>query len=294
MPSIHSACPICDTPIQDSAIDLCEKCRWVIGIDDSVHPDIQYKLRIWSRHYYKLAIESSDEFNKINREEYNYKKIEGRLDRQRDDIDYLNGIFPQILASIQEVKSILITRENTLNRESNITATNRTSIEELDNNFSEPTEKEAVTLDSQDVNQSQREESNYKESGLTSAQKNIVSDYDHNLRDFAAKYQTRIANITKDSINSNRGSEDKIVVLEEASRGNYWIFSFADYTYLVPAEDKYINQHSYNSTSAIFEGHNYTTDYQKIQIIKPAIVSIDPNTNPQTWRLQERGELVFL
>jgi hypothetical protein len=122
----------------------------------------------------------------------------------------------------------------------------------------------------------------------------ILSDYCHNSREFATKYQVKIANITKDCINANRGSEDKNVVLEETNRGSYWIFNFGDNNYLVPAEDKYINQHSYTTTSSIFEGHNYTPDYQKIQLIKPAIVSINPNTNPQTWRLQQQGELAFL
>ena len=107
------------------------------------------------------------------------------------------------------------------------------------------------------------------------------------------KYQVRIANITKDSINANRGSEEKNVVLEETNRGNYWVFNFGDDNYLVPVEGKYINQHSYTTTSTIFAGNNYTPDYQKIQLIKPAIVLIDPNTNPQTWRLQQQGELAF-
>jgi hypothetical protein len=283
MLSIHSACPICDTPIQDSAIDRCKKCEWVIGIDDLAPPDLKDRIRNWSRNYYKLA----------TKEEYNNNNLNSRLDRQREDIDKLMTAISQIYINIQEIKSILTAKEDILEQDPNSTDLNTTSIEERDSNFYN-TEKESVAPDSQDVNQSQREESSYKESELTSAQKNIVSDYDNNPREFAAKYQTRIANITRESINSNRGSEDKTVVLEETSRGNYWIFSFADCTYLVPAEGKYINQHSYNTTSAIFEGHNYTTDYKKIQIIKPAIVSIDLNTNPQTWRLQERGELLFL
>ena len=121
----------------------------------------------------------------------------------------------------------------------------------------------------------------------------IILDYYHNPKEFMSKYQVRIANITKNNINANRGSEGKNVVLEETNRGNYWIFNFEDCHYLVPVEDKYINQHSYTTTCTIFTGHNYTPDYQKIQLIKPAIVSIDPNTNPQTWRLQQQGELTF-
>jgi hypothetical protein len=122
----------------------------------------------------------------------------------------------------------------------------------------------------------------------------ILSDYCHNSREFATKYQVKTVNLTEDCINANRGSEKKNVILEEKKRGNYWIFDFGDNTYLVPIEDKYINRHSYTTTTAIFAGHNYTPDYQKIQLVKPAIVLMNPNTNPQTWRLQEQGELAFL
>ncbi|MCY7335708.1 MAG: hypothetical protein LH613_05765 [Chamaesiphon sp.] len=128
---------------------------------------------------------------------------------------------------------------------------------------------------------------------LPQVQQEIASEYYHNLTHFATKYQVKTVNVTKDSINYNRGSDEKIVILEEAQRGNYWIFSYDEYIYLVPAEDKYINQHSYTIASTIFEGHNYTPDYQKIQLLKPAIVSIDTTTNPQTWRLQQQGKLAF-
>ncbi len=151
-----------------------------------------------------------------------------------------------------------------------------------------------IPIDRQELIIPQQEGNKFTSSEISESQREIISDYYHNPKEFAAKYQVKVANITKDSINANRGNEDKVVILEETNRGNYWIFNFNDYSYLVPVEDKYINQHSYTTTSTIFEGHNYTPDYQKIQLIKPAIVSIDPNTSPQTWRLQEQGEIVFL
>ncbi len=290
----HSVCPICDTPIQDPTIDRCDRCRWVIGIDDSLNPRMQDRLLKWSKHYYKLTVDYASELENLCRDEYKHKRLEDRLNRQRDEIDYIKTVIPQILTNIEEIKSILTVKDKILDRDEDFPIDMPTSTKNSEDSNSLET---AEPLESTIVNRQNsivKEESNTIETELTLAQQEIISDYYHKPREFAAKYQVKIANITKDSINSNRGNEEKIVVLEETNRGNYWIFIFGGCTYLVPVEDKYINQHSYTSTSTIFEGHNYTPDYKKIQLIKPAIVSIDPNSNPQTWRLQQQGELAFL
>jgi hypothetical protein len=293
MPQITSNCPICDTLIQGINLDRCAKCGWVIGIDRLLQPQIQDELRTWGRHYYKSAVACSEKLQKTEHNDRTLEKLVGQLNRQRDDIDYLKSIVPQILPSIQEVKSILTTGDKVLDRTDRIPFTSIDSIAQQDRRPAEIPAKETVNIDRDEI-EPVRADLSSKTSDLTFAQQEIISDYYHQPREFANKYKTKIANITKDSINSNRGSEDKIVVLEETSRGNYWIFNLGTDTYLVPVQDKYINQHSYTTTSTIFEGHNYTPDYEKIQLVKPAIVSIDPNTNPQTWRLQEQGELVFL
>jgi hypothetical protein len=192
------------------------------------------------------------------------------LDSQKEDIALLQQHTKNILKYFVENKSTQQFKQINIDATNNISST--------------------VTTFSDDIKRSSSPTNLFE---LPKSHQAIISDYYHNPREFTTKYQVKIANITKDSINANPGSEEKNVILEETNRGNYWIFNFEDYHYLVPVEDKYINQHSY-TTSTIFEGHNYTPDYQKIQLIKPAIVSIDPNSNPQTWRLQQQGELAFL
>lgn len=131
--------------------------------------------------------------------------------------------------------------------------------------------------------------------GLTQAQQEIVTAYCQNFSNFALKYQIRMAGVTKDSIYSNWGIESKNVIFTQTDRrGNYWIFNAGDCTYLVPAKSKYIDRHAYTIASWIFEGHNYTSDYLNIQLIKPAIVmplEIDPHL--QMWQLHQQGELIF-
>jgi hypothetical protein len=193
------------------------------------------------------------------------------LDRQKEDISLLQQHTENILKRFAENKPTLQFKQINIDSVNNISSTAAT--------FSDDIKLSSSLLNLSELPQPHQE---------------IISDYYHNPKEFASKYQVKIANITKDSINYNRGSEEKNIILEETNRGNYWIFNFGDDNYLVPVEDKYINQHSYTTTSTIFEGHNYTPDYHKIQLIRSAIVSIDPNTNPQTWRLKEQGELVFL
>jgi hypothetical protein len=273
----HFACPVCNTPVQDNTI-RCKQCNWMLGIDRELSPEIQCELHAWASFSYKLAIKSE-------KNEYNYQTLNSRFDRQRDEIENINDdlnsfkkLFPQVFHAIDEIKDILTTNQKTSARGSSDIEVEEVSTNTIDLEQAEFAKEEFTSISKE----------------LTPAQQEIISDYYHSPKEFSAKYQTRIANITKDSINSNRGSEDKTIVLEETSQGNYWIFDFGDCNYLVPVEDKYINPHRYTTTSSIFDSHNYTTDYQKIQLIKPAIVSIDPNTNPQTWRLQQQGELVFL
>lgn len=276
MSQSHFSCPVCDTSVQNDTIERCDKCKWVFGIDKELSHDLQCKLHEWARDYYELTV-------KLGQDEYDYKKLNSRFNRQRDeienikdDINKFNKSFPLLLSNIEEIKFILTTNDRALNENSQ-----EFEAKEVEDNIIEQEKllKDKFFLTAQE---------------LTQAPQNIISDYYHNPREFAVKYQAKIANITKNSIANNRGSEDKVVILEEANKGNYWIFDFEDRTYLVPVEDKYINQHSYTTSSTIFEGHNYTSNYQKIQLVKPAIVSIEPNTNPQTWRLQQQGELVFL
>jgi hypothetical protein len=296
-----ATCPICDTPTQDIINDRCDKCRWIIGIDDALNSDRQNLLINWSRRYYKSTVDYANELEQICKDEYKYKRLEDRLNRQRDDIDYIKEFIPQLSTSIEEIKSLLIAKDRIVLPDETPPVLVMNSSEDQKDNTSEIEEQKSIDLTDRSASLEHRqclipveEEINSEDNQLTPAQQEIISDYYYKPREFAAKYQIRIANITKDSINANRGSEEKTVILEETNRGNYWIFNFGDNNYLVPVEDKYINQHSYTTTSTIFEGHNYTPDYQKIQLIKPAIVSIDPNTNPQTWRLQQQGELAFL
>ena len=129
--------------------------------------------------------------------------------------------------------------------------------------------------------------------GLDRVQTKIVTDYYHDQSNFDYNYRPKTATITKETINNNWTSEQKVLILTEAGRGNYWIFEIENICYLVPCSGKYFNQHSYQTLSAIFECENYTPDYNKLQLLAAAIVTSEGTTSPQTWRLQAQGKLFF-
>jgi hypothetical protein len=289
MPHSHSACPICSTIIQDPTKEECDKCGWILKTEDLLDPRIYNLLLDWAIEYYERVRELE------GRGKYRQDLLNKRLYTHRSDIDRLQQQLESIYTYLPEIKSMLSSKETNIYRDDRIPVSASTSIDNLeqDSNLPAPEPKETPIIDKYDQIPAKKE-LDLEAPELTKSQQDIVSEYYHNLSQFSNKYQVKTANITKDSISSNRGNEEKIVILEETNRGNYWIFNFEDCNYLVPVEGKYINQHSYTTTSTIFEGHNYTPDYQKIQLIKPAIVSIDPHTNPQTWRLQQQGELIFL
>lgn len=282
----HNACPVCNNKLQDDTREECDKCGWILKTEGLLDIKTGSSVLNWAIRYYDKVVELE------GRSKYRQDRFNKRLDDQRDDIGLLQSQIKSIFEHFPEITSALPSKEIIIDLEKS-TPTNSVDVQKNLQNI-ETEELESNPVDQQKLTLSQQEENNLIKSELPKQQQEIISDYYYNPKEFASKYQVKIANTTKESINSNRGSEEKNVVLEETSRGNYWIFNFGDDNYLVPVEDKYINQHSYNTISTIFEGHNYTPDYQKKQLIKPARVSINPNTNPLTWRLQEQGELAFL
>jgi hypothetical protein len=281
----QNTCPVCNTILQDNTQEDCDKCGWILKTESLLDTKTGSSILNWAICYYDKVVELE------GRSKYRQDRFNRRLDDQRDDIILLQSQIKDIFQHLPEITSSLLSKEPIINLEKTTLENSIDTQVDLQNSIIE--EVESINIDQQELYSSQEEEHSSESSELPNPYQEIISDYYHNPKEFTIKYQVKVANTTKESINANRGSEEKNVILEETNRGNYWIFNFGDYHYLVPVEDKYINQHSYTTISTIFEGHNYTPDYQKIQLIKPAIVSIDPNTSPQTWRLQQQGELAF-
>ncbi len=320
-----STCPICETSIQPDT-EQCPSCRWVL-IEYSLLDREKYnRLVDWAVDCYKEL----DELR--SRSTYNKNKLIDRLNRQRDDIDRLQKQVDRIIINIPEnqanvsdsPESSIVSKtsasvealhssspnEDYGQKDNPLTPIDSNSSQVTidyalgakDDNSSAPMHElpgsnqedvdpiitpETVIVDERDCPQQS------EPIGLTQVQTKIISDYYHNSSDFDNIYHPKIATITKETINNNWASEQKVLILTEADRGNYWIFESEGICYLVPYYGKYFNQHSYQTLSTIFDCENYTPDYNHIQLLVAAIVTKESTTNPQTWRLQLQGKLFF-
>lgn len=303
MTYLPSACPICRTLVQDSPQEKCDRCDWQLDIENLLDPRIRNSLVEWAICHYQRSRE-------LERKDYHQSILDAKLHRHRDDIDRLQQTLDSILIHVPEINSILSSKQTDIDRDDNSLTTIETSIiaTDLDSNLPDPTPQDAVDTDIQEIEppstdpdnidstciSSHTKETSLENYELTKAQQEIVADYNYNISQFIDKYHIKITKITANSINTNWISEDKIAILEETDRGHYWIFNYGEFTYLVPDEDSRINEHRSDTVSTIFHLDRYNPNYNRIQLIKPAIVSIDHITSPQTWRLQEQGELAFL
>jgi hypothetical protein len=304
MAHLPSTCPICNTIVEDISKGKCNQCDWRLDTENLLDSNIRNSLLEWAICHYQRVRELE------HKQKYHQNILDGRLHRHREDIDRLQRTLDNILTHAPEINSILRSKQTGIDRDNNSSITIETSIiaTDIDSNLLEPETQDAAKIDTQEIKListdpdnidsasilAYKEEISLENSELTKAEQEIVADYNYNISQFVDKYHAKNTRITTDSINTNWISEEKIVVLEETNRGNYWTFNYGEFTYLVPDKDSGINEHRSDTVSTIFHLDRYNPNYHRIQLIKPAIVSIDPNTNPQTWRLQERGELVFL
>ena len=276
-----STCPICNTDIQNTLLKKCSKCNWVFINENSLDQNTYSSLIDW-------AIISYERLQDLeSRGNYTQLRVNDRLNRQGDTIIKLEKEIEKIRLHIK-LESTETHQDITANTTVNNACTNHSNVEvaEKSSILSELLED----IDKSEDSSSAMMESTPIDTNLTTEER-ITSDYDLTLSTFANKYSVVPANLTKNSIDYNTNNEG-ILILEENNRGIYWILSVGDCVYLVPT-DKYINQHSYSSTSMMFDDQSYTPNYTKIKILKPAL-AIELNTNPRTWQLQNKGKLLFL
>jgi hypothetical protein len=322
-----STCPICETSIQADA-EQCLNCRWVLTEYSLFDREKYTRLVDWAVDCYKELDElrSRSSYNKekligrLNRQRDDIDRLQKQVDRILINIPDNNCSSPDspvpVVTStifLSEEDSLSLPQSGAYPQENEIqTPIDSTSgrviisydVEARDDYSSAPisdmfgdnqrdTDRNNITTAPVIVDDEEDRPQQAETIGLTQIQTKIVSDYYHNSSDFDKIYRPKIATITKETINNNWASEQKVLILTEADRGNYWIFESDGICYLVPYHGKYFNQHSYQTLSTIFDCENYTPDYNNIQLLAAAIVISEGATSPQTWRLQSQGKLFF-
>ncbi len=117
----------------------------------------------------------------------------------------------------------------------------------------------------------------------------VVENYNNNPSSFSIN--TIEVSTTNESIEASRNGNTNNIIFEITPRGNYWIYSWEGFHYLIPKDKPKINPFQINIVQIIFDCENYQENYSKLELIKP--VKVSPLSGEQ-WQLHERGIIRFL
>lgn len=100
---------------------------------------------------------------------------------------------------------------------------------------------------------------------------------------------------TANSINRKRAGVSQRVVLEKATKSNYWVvYDNIDKTcWLFFKNNMRISEYRYQDIQALFECYDYQPDYLSFKLVKPAKL-ISLSTEEQKWIVEELGIIKFI
>lgn len=100
---------------------------------------------------------------------------------------------------------------------------------------------------------------------------------------------------TTNSIQRKRAGVSQQVVLEQATKSNYWIIydNAEKICWLFFKKNMRISQHRYQDIQALFECWDYQPDYSSFELVKPAKL-ISLATEKPKWIVEELGILKFI
>ena len=100
---------------------------------------------------------------------------------------------------------------------------------------------------------------------------------------------------TANSINRKRAGVSQRIVLEKATKSNYWVmYDNTDKTcWLFLKNNMRISEYRYQDIQALFECYDYQTDYSSFKLVKPAKL-ISLATEEQKWIVEELGIIKFI
>lgn len=100
---------------------------------------------------------------------------------------------------------------------------------------------------------------------------------------------------TTNSIRRKRAGISQQIVLEKATKSNYWIiYDNTDTTcWLFFNNNMRIGEYRYRDIQALFECYNYQPEYSRFELLKPAKL-ISLATEERKWVVEELGILKFI
>jgi hypothetical protein len=117
----------------------------------------------------------------------------------------------------------------------------------------------------------------------------VVENYNKHPASFSIN--TIEVSTTNESIEASRNGNINNIIFEITPRGNYWIYSWEGFHYLIPKDQPKINPFQLDIVQIIFDCENYQENYSRLELIKPVKVSA---LSGEQWQLDKRGIIRFL
>lgn len=127
---------------------------------------------------------------------------------------------------------------------------------------------------------------------FSSEEIDLISEYNRSLDDISSSLSEVGTNVSIESEAFARlwDGDDSNLTFKSDRKGNYLILRRGGYSYLVPNKQRKIISQIYTTTKALYNCEGYNEQYQKFELIKPAIVAED---SIDRWRLTQKGVLEF-
>jgi hypothetical protein len=120
----------------------------------------------------------------------------------------------------------------------------------------------------------------------------FLDTYRQSSDNFKNKYTPKVVSEDADNLQKRRAGDYQEIILGEDRQGNYWLFNDGSTTYLIPSPKLKINDLNIRTAGGLFTCENYTPGYQHVNVVRPAIISIQQGVN-ERWKLEKKGILEF-
>jgi uncharacterized coiled-coil protein SlyX len=127
---------------------------------------------------------------------------------------------------------------------------------------------------------------------FSSEEIDLISEYNQSIDDISSSLSEVGNNVSIESEAFARlwDGDDSNLTFKSDRKGNYLIVRRGGYSYLVPNKQRKIISQIYTTTKALYNCEGYNEQYQKFELIKPALVAEDAIDR---WRLTQKGVLEF-
>jgi hypothetical protein len=132
-----------------------------------------------------------------------------------------------------------------------------------------------------------------KVAATTPSQYPFLDVYRRNPDNFKNQYAPEIVSEDPENLNKRRAGDNQEMILSKDRQGNYWLFNDGSTTYLIPSPKLKVNDLNMGTAGGLFTCENYTSGYQSMTVVRPAIVSSQPGVTGR-WKLEQKGILEFI